>query len=76
MTLTWTASTYTDTISQRVRRRQQGEDWTDFNIGTGITTWTDTSAVSGTTYIYRVQAPGPSTGDNGRMSNRQVVTIP
>ena len=76
LTLTWTASTYTDTISQRVRRRQQGEDWTDFNIGTGITTWTDTSAVSGTKYIYRVQAPGPSTGDNGRMSNRQVVTIP
>ena len=76
--LTWTASTFPDVVSQKVRRRERGggSTWTDFTVTTDATTWTDTTAVSGRTYIYRVQAPRPKTGQAGQMSNRQVVTIP
>ena len=77
VTLTWTAATFNDITSQQVRRRTPGnKQWTDFTIGVTDTSWTDTSAVSGTSYIYRIQAKGPKTGENGRMSNRQVVSVP
>ena len=77
VTLTWTAATFNDITSQQVRRRTPGnKQWTDFTIGVTDTSWTDTSAVSGTSYIYRIQAKGSKTGENGRMSNRQVVSVP
>ena len=77
VTLNWTAATFNDVQSQIVRRRTPGNDrWTDFTIGVNDTSWTDASVVSGTSYIYRIQAKGAKTGENGRMSNRQVVSVP
>ena len=77
VTLNWMAATFNDVQSQQVRRRiPWNVQWTDFTVGVNDTSWTDTSVVSGTSYIYRIRAKGAKTGENGRMSNRQVVSIP
>ena len=79
VTLRWTASTHDDLVSQWVRRRVVNSGsvvWTDFAVALDATSWTDTTAQSGTTYVYRVQTKRPKTGPNGQMSNPQVVTIP
>ena len=75
--LTWTAHTNPHYVNQLVIRRVAGVtplDWTEFNIGIDDTSYTDTTAVSGTTYVYRVRA----TKENGKggHSNAQTVTIP
>ncbi len=78
VSLTWTAHNNRSFISQVVKRRVAGEtpvSWTNTTIDKTATSHTDTTAVSGTTYIYRVQGKTPTSGDNAFMSGPVEVAV-
>ena len=63
-------------VKQFVKRREAGvrpEVWTDFEVDVSAQTYTDRTAQSGKTYIYRIKG----LRDNGRggTSNRATVTV-
>lgn len=74
----------TNEVELQQRRREgavrqahrAGRGGADFAVAMDTTTWTDTTAESGTTYVYRVQAKRPKTRGVPQSSNPQVVTIP
>ena len=75
--LSWTPGSNPNYVKQVVKRRERGVRpavWTDFELDASDNTYTDATAVSGKTYIYRVKG----LRDNGRGgdSNRATVTIP
>ena len=75
--LTWTATTNPNYVDQMVIRRVAGEspeNWTEFKVEIGDTTYTDTTATAGTKYIYRVRVVKANGVDD--ISNRAEITIP
>ena len=75
--LTWTPGTNPNYTDQNVKRRIAGErpiNWTKFPVGVDVNNYTDSSGVSGTTYIYRVEAL--KANGKGGMTNPQEVTFP
>ena len=75
--LTWTGHTNPNYTTQQVLRRVAGErpiDWTTFSVDLSATSYTDTTAVSGTTYIYRVEAL--KANGKGGMTNPVEIAIP
>ena len=78
VTLTWTKPTNPNFESIQVLRRVAAErpiDWTIFTVDdVEITSYTDTTAVSGTTYIYRVEAL--KANGKGGMTNPVEIAIP
>ena len=57
--LTWTTHTNPNYVTQIVKRRIAGVTpltWTDLPVGVNDTKYSDTTAVSGTTYVYRISA--------------------
>ena len=75
--LTWTAHTNPNYVTQIVRRRIAGVNplsWTDFPVGVNDTKYSDTTAVSGTTYVYRIYAL--KANGEGSVSNAITVQVP
>ena len=75
--LTWTAHTNPNYVTQIVRRRIAGVNplsWTDFTVGVNNTKYSDTTAVSGTTYVYRIYAL--KANGEGSVSNAITVQVP
>ena len=75
--LSWTPGTNPNYTDQNVKRRIAGErpiNWTKFPVDADANTYTDSSGVSGTTYIYRVEAL--KANGKGGMTNLQEVTFP
>ena len=75
--LNWTPGYNPKYVSQEVIRRVAGvrpENWAAFAVGLNDSTYTDTTAVSGTTYIYRVRANKTDSHDIG--TGRFEVTVP
>ena len=75
--LHWMPGSNPHYVKQVVKRREAGvrpEVWTDFELDVSAHTYTDRTAASGTTYIYRVKG----LRDNGRggTSGRAAVTVP
>ena len=73
--LHWVPGNNPNYVKQVVKRREAGvrpEVWTDFEVDVSAQTYTDRSAQSGKTYIYRIKG----LRDNGRggTSNRATVT--
>lgn len=73
--LHWVPGNNPNYVKQVVKRREAGirpELWTDFEVDVSAQTYTDRSAQSGKTYIYRIKG----LRDNGRggTSNRATVT--
>ena len=77
MALSWTPGTNPNYTEQNVLRRIAGErplSWTKVPVDFDASTYTDLSGVSGTTYIYRVEAL--KSNGKGGMTNPQEVTFP
>lgn len=75
--LYWMPGSNPNYVKQVVKRREAGvrpEVWTDFELDISDATYTDNTAVSGKTYIYRIMG----LRDNGRggVSNRSTITVP
>ena len=74
--LHWTPGTNPNYVKQVVKRREAGarpEVWTDFELDVSARTYTDRTAVSGKTYIYRVK--GLRENGRGGTGNRVTVTV-
>ena len=77
VSLTWTAQTNPNYVTQIVRRRIAGVNplsWTNFTVGINDTTYSDTTAVSGTTYVYRISAL--KANGKGDVSNAITIQVP
>ena len=75
--LSWTPSTNPNYTEQNILRRIAGErpiNWTKFPVNIDANSHTDSSGVSGITYIYRVEAL--KANGKGGMTNPQEVTFP
>ena len=72
--LTWDAHNNPNHERQVLLRRVASErpvSWTEFSVGLNDTSYSDTTAVSGTKYIYRVRVVGP----NGKDLDGQPVAV-
>ena len=77
VSLTWTPGTKPRYVEQKVLRRVAGVspiDWTEISVASNDNAYTDTQGVSGTRYIYRIQAL--KANGVGDISNNQEVTFP
>ncbi len=77
VSLTWTGHTNPNYTTQQVKRRVAGDrpiDWTRFPVDLSDTSYTDSTAASGTTYIYRVEAL-KANGESD-MTNAAEIAIP
>ena len=77
VSLTWTGHTNPNYTTQQVLRRVAGErpiDWTTFSVDLSATSYTDTTAASGTTYIYRAEAL--KANGKGTPTNPVEIAIP
>ena len=75
--LSWDPGDNTNYVHQLVRRRKTGQNplvWTDFQIPTRAATYTDTTALTGITYIYRVMAV--KNNGLGADTNAAEISIP
>ena len=72
--LTWTAGTDSRITAQHVLRRAPKGTWTSVAVAANATTYTDSTAVSGQRYIYRVESRA---GDRAiGLSKRVVLRVP
>ena len=74
---THTADTNPNYVTQIVRRHIAGANplsWTDSTVGINDTTYSDTTAVSGTTYVYRISAL--KANSKGGVSNAITIQVP
>jgi hypothetical protein len=75
--LAWNTCTYCKTVTLRVwRQKNQGAFVQIKQLNNTLTSWTDTSVVSGTTYSYYVIACDVKTTDCSAASNVVTVTVP
>ena len=75
--LHWMPGSNPHYVQQVVKRREAGvrpEVWTDFEVDVSAHTYTDGTAASGKTYIYRVK--GLRGNGRGGTSGRAAVTVP
>ncbi len=73
--LDWTVGTNPRYVKQVVNRRTEGSSvWTQIDLSTLATTYTDTTVVSGTRYIYFIR--GEKSNSRGGRTNSVRVSLP